>query len=32
MAKPPQEEITLRAYQIWQENNQPEGRDEEFYH
>jgi hypothetical protein len=32
MAKPTQEEITLRAYQIWEENNKPEGRDEEFYH
>jgi hypothetical protein len=31
MAKPTKEQITLRAYQIWEENNKPEGRDEEFY-
>jgi hypothetical protein len=31
MAKPTKEQITLRAYQLWEENNKPEGRDEEFY-
>jgi hypothetical protein len=28
MAKPTKEQITLRAYQIWEANNKPEGRDE----
>lgn len=31
MAKPTQKEITLRAYQIWEKNNRPAGRDWEFY-
>jgi len=31
MAKPTEKEITLRAYQIWEENNRPAGRDSEFY-
>jgi len=25
-------DIVRRAYQIWQENGQPEGKDQEFYY
>lgn len=25
-------DIVRRAYQLWQENGQPEGKDQEFYH
>lgn len=32
MDTPTPEEITKRAYEIWEKNGQPEGRDEEFYH
>ena len=32
MAKPTQEQIIHRAYQLWEQNNKPDGRDEEFYH
>ena len=32
MAKPTKEQIIHRAYEIWEQNNKPEGRDEEFYH
>ena len=32
MAEPTKEQIIHRAYEIWEENNKPEGRDEEFYH
>jgi hypothetical protein len=31
MWKPIEKEITLRAYQIWEANNRPAGRDVEFY-
>jgi hypothetical protein len=26
------EQIIKRVYEIWEKNNKPEGRDEEFYH
>jgi hypothetical protein len=32
MAEPTKEQIIHRAYEIWEKNNKPEGRDEEFYH
>jgi hypothetical protein len=32
MAKPAQIEIVRRAYQLWQQAGEPEGRDDEFYH
>jgi hypothetical protein len=32
MADPTQEQIIHRAYEIWEKNNKPEGRDEEFYY
>ncbi len=28
---PRETDIVRRAYELWQENGQPEGRDEEFY-
>jgi hypothetical protein len=28
---PKQIDIVRRAYQLWQENGQPEGKDQEFY-
>jgi hypothetical protein len=31
MVKPAQIEIVRRAYQLWQEAGQPDGRDDEFY-
>jgi hypothetical protein len=31
MAKPSSEQITLRAYEIWETNGRPSGRDQEFY-
>ncbi len=31
MSKPTSIEIVRRAYQLWQEAGQPEGRDQEFY-
>jgi Protein of unknown function (DUF2934) len=31
MAKPTDKEITNRAYEIWERNGRPEGRDEEFW-
>jgi hypothetical protein len=31
MWKPIEKEITLRAYQIWEQNNRPADRDVEFY-
>jgi hypothetical protein len=32
MHTPTKEQIIHRAYEIWEKNNKPEGRDEEFYH
>jgi hypothetical protein len=32
MDKPTTEKLLKRAYEIWEKNNKPEGRDEEFYH
>jgi hypothetical protein len=32
MDTPTTEQILKRAYEIWEKNNKPEGRDEEFYH
>jgi hypothetical protein len=31
MAEPKHIEIVRRAYQLWQQSGEPEGRDEEFY-
>jgi hypothetical protein len=31
MEKPTQIDIVRRAYELWQESGQPEGRDQEFY-
>jgi len=32
MAKPSEKEIAARAYQLWEENGRPEGKEEEFWH
>jgi hypothetical protein len=32
MNKPAEIEIVRRAYQLWQQAGEPEGRDQEFYH
>jgi Protein of unknown function (DUF2934) len=32
MAKPTQEQVIHRAYQLWERAEKPEGRDQEFYH
>jgi hypothetical protein len=32
MDTPTPEQINNRAYEIWEKNGKPEGRDEEFYH
>jgi hypothetical protein len=32
MAKPTQEEVIHRAYELWEQAGKPEGRDQEFYH
>jgi hypothetical protein len=32
MAKPTEEQIIHRAYELWEQANKPEGRDQEFYH
>jgi hypothetical protein len=32
MTKPAEIEIVSRAYQLWQQAGEPEGKDEEFYH
>ena len=32
MPEPTEKEIPNRAYQIWERNGKPEGRDEEFWH
>ncbi len=29
---PKQIDIVRRAYQLWQQNGEPDGKDEEFYH
>jgi hypothetical protein len=31
MKEPTKEQITNRAYELWEQAGQPEGRDEEFY-
>jgi hypothetical protein len=31
MIKPSDKEIAARAYKLWEQNGQPEGRDEEFW-
>jgi len=31
MAKPSDQEIAARASKLWEQNGQPEGRDEEFW-
>jgi hypothetical protein len=30
--EPTKEQVTRRAYQLWEQAGKPEGRDEEFYH
>jgi DUF2934 family protein len=32
MPTPTKEQIIHRAYEIWEKNDKPEGRDQEFYH
>ena len=32
MKKPTRMEVVRRAYELWQNAGQPEGRDQEFYH
>ena len=32
MGEPTREQIIHRAYELWEQNDKPEGRDEEFYH
>ena len=32
MEKPSEIEIVRRAYELWQQAGEPEGRDQEFYH
>ncbi len=32
MEKPTQMEIVRRAYQLWQQAGEPQGKDEEFYY
>ncbi len=32
MDEPTKEQIIHRAYELWEQNDKPEGRDEEFYH
>jgi hypothetical protein len=32
MEKPNKEKIVHRAYELWEQNGKPEGRDDEFYH
>jgi hypothetical protein len=30
--EPTKEQVTRRAYQLWEQAGKPEGRDQEFYH
>jgi hypothetical protein len=32
MPTPSKKEIAARAYKLWEQNGQPEGREEEFWH
>jgi len=32
MTKPTDKEISARAYQLWEKNGRPEGKEEEFWH
>jgi Protein of unknown function (DUF2934) len=32
MPNPTEKQILARAYELWQQAGEPEGRDEEFYH
>jgi hypothetical protein len=32
MENPTQEQITHRAYELWEQAGKPDGRDQEFYH
>jgi len=32
MAQPTQMDIVRRAYELWQQAGEPEGKDQEFYH
>ncbi len=32
MAQPTEKEIMNRAYELWEQNGKPEGREDEFWH
>jgi hypothetical protein len=32
MSKPTQDQITVRAYELWEQAGKPQGRDQEFYY
>jgi DUF2934 family protein len=32
MPEPTEQEITRRAYELWEQSGKPEGKDEDFYH
>jgi DUF2934 family protein len=32
MAKPTEEQIRIRAHELWEKNHRPDGRDDEFWH
>ena len=32
MAYPTDEQIRIRAYELWEQAGKPDGRDQEFYH
>jgi Protein of unknown function (DUF2934) len=32
MAKPTEEQIRIRAHELWEQNHRPDGRDDEFWH
>jgi hypothetical protein len=32
MQKPTQENINVRAYELWEQAGKPDGKDQEFYH
>jgi hypothetical protein len=32
MQNPTEEQIRIRAHELWEQAGKPEGRDEEFYH
>ena len=32
MAKPTEQQIKVRAFELWEKNGQPEGKEDEFWH